>query len=98
MKYFAYDNINGNFEIFLTEDEAKAQAREYLQYYENHSCDDGWPENMEGNIGYGPITTTTKYTIIADRKDYTDEEWAEECYSDDFDHIASCELMERIDL
>lgn len=95
MKWFAFDRINGDFELCDTEEAARKIATEWLTLYKDQSSDEGWPEDMEGNVGYGPIQFSTKYTILEDRKDYTDEEWADECYPDQFSHIAKCDLVGR---
>ncbi len=95
MKWFAFDRINGDFDLFNTESEAKACAAANLEIYQDMSSDDGWPEGMEGAVGYGPIKSSTQYTITAERADYTAEDWAEEGYGEDWEHIAKCELVAR---
>jgi len=86
MKYLAFDADNYDFEEFETIEE----ARKY--------CEDGFL-NEEG---YSP--DTEKYKIwqiaeivelktIAEKKDFTDEQWEEKGYSDEFDTICKHEFI-----
>lgn len=93
-KWFAYDRVNGDYEIFETEAEAIEAAEKFLKYYREEATQDGWPEDLEGNVGYGEIKVHTVSNEIANKKDYTDEEWEEEGYSLDFDKIVEFDLEE----
>ncbi len=97
MKWFAYDRENGDYNFFETEPEAIKCAEDTLESYRNDASQDGWPETMTGNIGYGEIKMQIGAEIIIDeKKNYTkeeleDEQWA---YGDEFDKIVDFELEE----
>ena len=92
--WFAFDDINGNHEYYDTEEEAKKVAERFLEGYTDAASSDGWPEDFEGAIGYGKITMQTKEKVVAEKKDYTDEEWEEKGYSLDFDRIVGYKIEE----
>ena len=92
MKYFAFDQYNGDYEFYDTEEEAKKAAEGFLQYYADDASIDGWPEDLTDSIGYGKVISTTRAEVTADRKDFTDEEWEDEGYSLDFNKIVDYEL------
>ena len=85
MKYFAYDETNYDFKFFETEEEAKKAAENYLEYYAEDASSEGWPEDI--NICYGKIMAQTIKKIIEEKKDYTDEEWGDMGYSEEYDEI-----------
>ena len=92
LKWFTFDRENGDYEFFETEGEAIKKAEELLSYYREEATQDGWPETLEGNVGYGEIIAQSVGKEIANRKDHTDEEWEEEGYSLDFDKIVEFNL------
>ena len=92
MRYFAYDQYNGEYEFYDTEEEAKKAAEAFLQYYADDASGDGWPDDLTGSIGYGKVVSETEEEVTAEKKDFSDEEWEEEGYNLDFDKIVDYKL------
>ena len=95
MKWFVYDKINNEFEVVESGDQAREEAEQFLKYYRDNACSDGWPEDMRHAVGYGPVIVSSDYEIIASRDDYTDSEWEEEGYGTEWDHVATSDLVTR---
>jgi len=92
-KFFAFDLINGDHDFFETQEEAKVAAEKFLAYYKDNASQDGWPEDISFSIGWGEIKEVVgEEKIIAEKKNFTDEEWEEEGYSSDWDKIVNFEL------
>ena len=66
--------------------DAETYAKEHLADKKENAAWDGWPCEMNGSIGYGAVTHQLKELVIAERKDYTQDEWEEE-YNSDFDRM-----------
>ena len=92
MKYFAYDKYNNEFETFKTEKEAKDNAEAWLEYYRQNASCEGWCDDLNESIGYGKLIATTVEKVIAEKKNFTDEEWEEKCFGSDFDKIIDYKL------
>ena len=90
LNYIAFDAFDGEYTYFATEEEAKKQAQEYIN---NYMDGEGIPENMTGRIGYAKVIEEAIQTTIADKKDFTEEEWEEENYSSDYDSICDIKLQ-----
>lgn len=90
--YIAYDLIDFDVTICKTEEEAREFCEGRLKWQADYAEREGWPSDMEGAIGYGKIICSIHKKLIADRKHYTDEEWADEGYSDEWDEIVDYEL------
>ena len=87
-KYFAFDEVNGEHYQFESAIDAKEWVACALEFYRNEACDDGWPEGIEGSIGWGKIEEIVVETKRVSRKDFTPEEWEDMGYSDDWDYIS----------
>lgn len=94
LEYFSYANINGDFTLHETLEEAKTEAQSALNFYRNDANDEGWPEGLAGSIGYGKICGMAVEKRIADRNDFTDEEWEEEGHSLDFSVVSDYSIRE----
>ena len=86
---------NGDHDFFETQEEAKSAAEKFLAYYKDNASQDGWNEDMAFSIGWGEIKEIVgEEKVIADKKDFTDEEWENEGYSSDWDKIIDFKLEE----
>ena len=91
MKYIAFDLIENEIELFKTETDAKKRAEDNLDYYQENAPDDGWPEAIEGAVGYAEIkeaSTITKTIKKGDPEAPDDWSW-------DFDEICYVGLKEK---
>lgn len=93
-KYFSYDRLDGELNLHETLEEAKTETEKALDYYRDNVKCDGWPLDLAGSVGYGEIKGIVTEKIIADRNDFTDEEWEEEGYNTDFDFVADYNIEE----
>lgn len=92
--YFAFNNLDNQFEIFETEKEAKKCAEDFLEEYASEAGVDGWPGDLSEQIGYGKVIARTEETVVADIKDYTDEEWEEKGYDLQWNKILDYKIEE----
>ncbi len=89
-KWLAFDRLEGEYEFTDTEEEAKAEAKGMLKYYTDEASDEGWPEDIEGAIGYAEIKVITKSTLIEKKSDYAGEDWP---WNPDHDEIWEVKLV-----
>jgi len=89
MNYIAWDTEDGEYVFFKTEEEAKKWCNERLKQWRDEAMD-GWPEDI--GIGYAKIVAHSVEVLIADHKDFTDEEWEEEGRDSDFDKYVDYQL------
>ena len=87
MNWLSFDTVNCNFCLHDTEDEAKKEAELILESYRDDAYADGWPESLNGAVGYGHVVQSAAENVIAHKEDFTDEEWEDEGYSASFDEI-----------
>ena len=85
--WFSFDQYNGEHLLHDTEAAAKKEAHDALASYRDSSVQDGWPEILEEQIGWGRVMEVVKETKRVEKGAMTDEEWAEEGYSDEWDCI-----------
>ncbi len=63
-RWLIFNNIDDEFDLVDTEDQAWKGAGEILARY-TAACDaDKWPEHIEGSIGYAKVQMSTKITKI----------------------------------
>ena len=70
--WFSFDEQEGEFNFFETEEEARKDAEDALDYYRDNAGSDGWPEN-EQCVGYGKLSALPVRCDIETR-----EEWEKE--------------------
>jgi hypothetical protein len=81
MKYVAFDAINGEHEHFATIEE----AREWLE--ESFLADgEGYHPDLVGCEIF-ELKEKVEYDVLAKKADYTEEEWADAEYPEEFDEI-----------
>lgn len=95
--YFVYDRVDGQYDFVETEEEAKKIAEDYLEHYSKDAAGEGWLEDMSESIGYGKVIAHDKETVIADKKNYTDEEWRDEGYSEECDQIVEYKIEKTVE-
>lgn len=88
--FIAYNADNMDFKTFETEE----QAEEWLQeLFDGAGTDDGFSADMtSGEYFIAKVIKRSHYVETANKKDYTDEEWEEEGYSDYHDSIGHIEM------
>jgi len=89
--WIGFDRFDYNHEYFETETEAKKWAEDTLAEYRGDAMD-GWPEDLE--VGYAKVVAVSVEKELADRKNFTAEEWAEEGYDSSFDKYVNYEMTE----
>jgi dissimilatory sulfite reductase (desulfoviridin) alpha/beta subunit len=93
--YIAYDYEDWDFTKCETEEEAIKEVEKIIDYYRDNANDEGWPDNLHKKIGYAKIEKdVVEEKIIADYKDFTDEEWEEEGYSLNHNKIVDYKIKE----
>lgn len=85
-KYLAFDADNREYE----ESETIEEARDYCQ--EGFLSEDGYSQETS-NYKIYTLTETVELKVIAEKKDFTDEEWSEKGYRDEFDEICQHEFI-----
>lgn len=93
-KYFSFDRINGEFNTHKTIEEAKEEAEEALEYYRDAANSEGWPDGLSGSIGFGKLESLCVEKVVANKKDFTDEEWDDAGFNSDFDYVADYSFEE----
>ena len=73
MKYLVFDLIEKEFEFTDSEEKAKGIAEGWLEYYRVDAADDGWPEDIVGNVGYAEVKFSSKVTKTEKREDNPDD-------------------------
>lgn len=63
-RWLIFNCIDDEFELVDTEEKADSKAREILSCYANIAHVDGWPDGIEGSIGYARVQMSTKITKI----------------------------------
>ena len=71
--YIVFDLIENDFEILKTEKEAVVKADEWLERYQEEAQDEGWPENIEGSVGYAEVKARSIVTSTESKKDNPDD-------------------------
>lgn len=88
-KYLAYDGINNEYEFFYTNEDAQDWLSDiFLDRYEGYHPDLSCCAIYE-------LKQKVGYDIIANKKDYTDEEWQDEGYSVYFNEIWKHKFIEQ---
>lgn len=96
VNFIAYDPDAYDFETF----EHEKDAEKWID-----DCFDGFIESEGGyseavpNGGYviAKVIKRSKYEVIEEKKDYTNEEWEEMGYSQDFELIGNAKIVSCID-
>ncbi len=88
----AFDIENGDYELYETEKEARETAEKFLEIYREESSSEGWPEDLEGRIGYCKVIADTVCKVVAKKENFTDDEWVEAGYSLEFARILDFDL------
>ena len=84
--YLAYDGINADHENFDTLEEAQ-------KYLEEVFLDEGYDPEMVSCKIY-KLVQKVSFDVVAKKTDFTDEEWEEEGYSDEFDEMWKHKFIE----
>jgi hypothetical protein len=85
MKYLAFNADNYDFEEFETIEEAR-------KYCEDGFLNESYSQDTE-NYKIWQIAETVELKTIAEKKDFTDEQWEDEGYNEDFDTICKHEFI-----
>lgn len=88
--WIAFDRNDFDVRFYDSREEARRGAEMMLDGYRDQAPTVGWPETMD--IGYGMVVASTVEHVIADKSDYSDEEWKQEGYEPDWDRTLGYEL------
>ena len=91
MRYIAFDMIENEIELFKTETDAKKRAEDNLEYYQETAPDDGWPEDIEGAVGYAEIKESSTITKTIKKGDSD----APDNWPWDWDEISYVKLVKK---
>ena len=73
--YIVFDLIESEYVFVDTEQAAKDQADKWMKHYKDGAWDEGWPEDIEGSVGYAKIIADSRVTKTETKADYGDEPW-----------------------
>lgn len=95
VNFITYDPDNHDFEGFETIDQAEKNIN---LLFDEFDPDEGYSEEV-GSGGYliAKVIKKSNYKAVHEKKDYTDEEWEEMGYSQDFDRVEIIEIASCID-
>lgn len=87
-KYFSFYPEENEFETHDTLQQAKDSAEKSLEFESENAHEYGWSESVT-DICYGEILGSPTECMRQNRKDFTQEEWDEMGYSNEWDTVVN---------